>query len=142
MSKVVVDSSVVIKWFVLEPYSNEARQVLREYEMGVLNLLAPDFMLAEFGNILWKKRRFQGLQESDAQLIIDAFRRLTFVLTPTSVLLEEAYRLAISHQCTVYDALYLALSVREQCRFVTADRPLVNSVGTSLPGVIWVKNWT
>jgi predicted nucleic acid-binding protein len=55
--------------------------------------------------------------------------------------LEEAYRLAVTHQRTVYDSLYLALSVREGCQFVTGDLRLVNAVGTALPNVAWVGNW-
>jgi predicted nucleic acid-binding protein len=59
--KVVVDSSVVIKWFVEEPYVVEAHRILEAYETGTLLLLAPDLLYAEVGNIIWKKHRFQGL---------------------------------------------------------------------------------
>jgi predicted nucleic acid-binding protein len=93
------------------------------------------------GNIVWKKQRFQGLAAADAYLIIDAFRMLTFSLTSSATLLDEAVRLAITHQRTVYDALYVALSVREQCRYVTADERLVNAIGAVFPNVLWVVNW-
>jgi predicted nucleic acid-binding protein len=36
MDTIVVDSSVAIKWFVVEPYSNEARRILNEYQTGTL----------------------------------------------------------------------------------------------------------
>jgi predicted nucleic acid-binding protein len=58
MSKLVVDSSVVIKWFVVEPYSAEARRILTDYQNGVCTLLAPDLMNAEIGNIIWKNTFF------------------------------------------------------------------------------------
>lgn len=141
MDKVVVDSSVVIKWFVVEPYSAEARRLLSAYQSGALALLAPEFLLAEFGNIVWKQQRFRGMAGSDAQRIIDDFRAIRFVLTPITNILGTAYRLAVTQQCTVYDALYLALSVQQQCRFVTADGRLINTVGATLPGVTWVANW-
>jgi predicted nucleic acid-binding protein len=134
----VVDSSVAIKWLVTEPYSTEARRVLDEYQSGALTLLAPDLIYAEVGNIVWKKHRFQGLAAADAQLIIDAFRALTFTITPTSALLDDAYRLAVTHHRTVYDAMYLALSAREQCRLVTADEKLVNALGPSFPRIVWI----
>ena len=140
MDKVVVDSSVVIKWFVAEPYSSEARRLLNEYEMGTLALLAPDLLYAEIGNIVWKKQRFQGLAASDARSIIEAFRMLTFSLTSSATLLDDAYHLAVAHQRTVYDALYLALSMREQCRYLTADERLVNAIGAAVPNVVWVAN--
>jgi predicted nucleic acid-binding protein len=51
MDKVVVDSSVAIKWFVVEPYSVEAHYILEAYQAGTLTLLAPDLLYAEVGNI-------------------------------------------------------------------------------------------
>ena len=142
MDKIVVDSSVVIKWFVVEPFSTEARRILDEYATGALALHAPDLINAEVGNVVWKKHRFQGLAAEDAQQIIDEYRNLTFVLTPTADLLDDAFRLAVTHERTVYDALYIALSVREQCHYVTADEKLVNAVSASLPNVLWVANWS
>jgi len=139
---IVVDSSVVIKWFVVEPLSVESRHILDRYQAGTLTLHAPDLIHAEVGNIVWKKHRFQGLAAADAQQIIEEFQRLPFVLTPTADLLSEAFRLAIAHERTVYDALYLALSVREQCPYVTADEKLVNAIRTAFPNVVWVANWS
>jgi len=97
--------------------------------------------LAEVGNIVWKKQRFQGLASADAQMIIDAFRALTLTITPTSALLDDAYRLAITYQRSVYDGMYLALSAREQCRLVTADEKLVNALGSSFPSLVWIGDW-
>jgi predicted nucleic acid-binding protein len=142
MEDVVVDSSVAVKWFVVEPYSAEARSILDGYRSGEVTLLAPDLIYAEFGNIIWKKHQFQGLAERDAALIIGAFQKLTLSLTSSAVLLEQAYHLAVTHHRTVYDAMYLALSLRERCRYVTADEKLVNSVGTAFPNAIWIGNWT
>jgi predicted nucleic acid-binding protein len=103
MSQLVVDSSVVVKWFVVEPYSTEARRILNDYQTGVLTLLAPDLINAEIGNIVWKKHIFQGMAAADAQRVIDTFRTLHLVQTPTAALLESAYRLAVKHRRTVYD---------------------------------------
>ena len=52
MAKVVVDSSVAIKWFLPESLSSHARRLLDDYESGSLDLLlAPDLIYAELGNI-------------------------------------------------------------------------------------------
>ena len=59
---------------------------------------------------MWKKHRFQGLAAEDAEEILAAFRLVTFGVTSCAALLEEAYRLAVTHQRTVYDAMYLALT--------------------------------
>lgn len=140
--QLVVDSSVAIKWLVPEPYSEQARLILNDYQKGELDLLAPDLIYAEVGNIVWKKQAFQGLAVTDAQLVIDTFRTLTFSITPTAVLLADAYSLAVRHQRTVYDMLYVALGQQENCRFVTADEKLVNAIHNAFPSVIWIANWT
>lgn len=138
MERSVIDSSVAIKWFVVEPYSREARALLDEYQTGELDLLAPDLIYAEVGNIVWKKHRLQGLAVPDAQSIIDTFCLIKFNVTATAVLLTDAYHLAVAHQRTVYDALYIALSLRESCKFITADEKLVNAIGGTFPNVIWI----
>ncbi|MFL5800784.1 MAG: type II toxin-antitoxin system VapC family toxin [Roseiflexaceae bacterium] len=141
MSQLVVDSSVMVKWFIVEPYSTEARRILSDYQAGLLTLLAPDLLNAEIGNIVWKKHVLQGMAAADAQLIIDTFRTLTVVQTPNASLLDAAYRLAVTHRRTVYDMLYVALSIQESCQLVTADEKLVNAIGAALPNIIWLGNW-
>jgi len=141
MTQLVVDSSVVLKWFFPEPYTLEARHILNDYQAGVLDLFAPDLIYAEVGNIVWKKHRFQGLEASDAKQILTLFGRLTLKIFSCSLLLDQAYQLAVTHQRTVYDALYLALSLREQCPFVTADERFANALSSHFTNIIWVADW-
>jgi len=142
MTPLVIDSGVIVKWFILEPYATEARSIRKAYWAGQFILLAPEFINAEIGNIVWKKYRRQELSADDAQDVIDEFRALTFRLTSTADLLEDAYNLAVKYQRTVYDMLYVALSLREQCSFVTADEKLANAITPALSNVIWLGNWT
>jgi predicted nucleic acid-binding protein len=90
---------------------------------------------------VWKKHCFQGLAAEDAEAVLAAFRLVSFMVTSGAALLEEAYRLAVTHQRTVYDAMYLALSLREHYRWVTADERIVNALGGLFPQIIWVANW-
>ena len=141
MVNIVVDSSVAIKWFVVEPYSDEARKILDEYKAGEINLLAPDLINAEVGNIVWKKHRLQALNVEEAREIIDTFENITFTFTSCADLLNKAYVLAIAHERTVYDMMYVALSQKENCQFVTADERMVNAIGSHFPKVVWIANW-
>ncbi|MEQ8464571.1 type II toxin-antitoxin system VapC family toxin [Coleofasciculus sp. E1-EBD-02] len=142
MKKVVIDSSVAIKWYVPQPYSSQAIQILNDYQAGTIALLAPDLIYAEVGNITWKLYRFQGLSASDAQTIIDAFQLVKFNRVPAASLLKDAYQFAVTYQRSVYDSLYIALSLRQQCQFVTADQKLVNAVSATHPNVISIGNWS
>ncbi len=141
MNRLVVDSSVVVKWFVPEVGSDIADQILELYKSRTLRFLAPDLLFAEVGNIVWKKRRFQDLAVEDGQAIVRAIRWIDFEITPIAELLGEAYELAEVHQRTVYDSLYLALSVREDVPFVTADLKLVHAVERALPNVFDLEDW-
>ena len=141
MDQVVIEASVAVKWFVVEPYSNEARRVLDTYQSGKASFHAPDLLPSEFANTIWKKQLFQGLAEADAKDIFAAFRRLQIALVPAMSLLDDAYKLAITHRRSVYDALALALSLREKCPLVTADERFVNALTGSHSQVIWVGNW-
>jgi predicted nucleic acid-binding protein len=141
MGKIVVDSSVVIKWFVPEPLSAESRRVLDGYQSGSFMLIAPDLLAAEIGNIVWKKYCFQGLAKADAEQIITSFREVDIEFTPAAELLSEALRIAMIHERTVYDSLYIALSERENCDYITADKRLVNEMSKSFPKTVWVANW-
>ena len=125
----------------MEPLSVEARRILDDYQAGTLSLIAPDLINAELGNIVWNKQTFQGLGAEDAKAIIDGFPKLEIAFTPTTELLGDAYNLAITHRRTVYDSLYLALSIRKKCQLVTADERLVNAVSTAHPAVVWLANW-
>jgi len=142
VKEVVVDSSVAIKWFVPQGNSTKAREILDAYQDCNLTILAPDLIYAEVGNIVWKLHRFQGVSQVDAEAILNTFQAIEFGITPSSLLLSDAYRFAVAHQRTVYDSLYLALSLRRQCQLVTGDEKLVNSVSSSFPNVIMIENWS
>ncbi len=142
MTNLVIDSGVAVKWFVSEPYEAEAERIFNDYLANNLALLAPDFIYAEFGNIMWKKQAFQGFSTTDADLIVEKFRtQINLTTTSAADLLEDAYILAVTHKRTVYDMLYLALSLQEHCQFVTADEKLVNAVGTMFPNMVWLAHW-
>ncbi|MCY7347334.1 MAG: type II toxin-antitoxin system VapC family toxin [Pyrinomonadaceae bacterium] len=141
MKNLVVDSGITVKWFVEESDSNIAQLIYDEYESGNLSLLAPDLIYAEYGNIIWKKQIFQGISATEAEFACKKFQNISFVLTPNPLLFDDAYRLAVKYQRTFYDSLYLALSVRENCAFVTADERFYNSVRQDFPQMILLASW-
>ena len=141
MAKLVVDSGIAVKWFVPEPDSIHAELIYQDYQNGSFDFHAPDLIHAEFGNIIWKKRIFQSLSEPSGNAAISSFQNINFNLTATTLLFDDAFRIAIQHQRTFYDSLYLALAARENCDFVTADEKLYNAVKTAFPSVILLANW-
>ena len=142
MRDIVIDASVAAKWFLDEPHSTEALDILKKVLDDELSLLAPDHIYAEIGNTLWKRTNAGTIVVSDAQDFISDFLRIKITLVSTADLLSDAYHLAIKYKRSVYDSLYLALSQREQCQFVTADEKLVNAVGPALSNVVLLANWS
>jgi predicted nucleic acid-binding protein len=116
MKKVVVDASVVAKWFVPEIHSEAAARILDPD----IALYAPDLIGPEFGNILWKVRR-KEITRDEADEIMTAFASLPLEIRPSPALLSSAFHLASEFDRTVSDSLYLALAVAEECALITAD---------------------
>lgn len=142
MTQLVVDTSVAVKWFIAEVNTAEAHKIYAKYQTGELTLLAPDLICAEIGNVIWQKQMFEGMAASDAQIVLADFRAIAIKLTSDADLLDEAYQLAVSYECAVYDAMFLALSVREGCQLVTADQKLLNKVASAFSNVVLLANWS
>ena len=85
MSKLVVDASVAAKWLVTEPLSDKALDVL-----GSSDEYAPDLLLAEVGNILWKKARRGEVSPSEARRIAGALVAAPLRIHPAAPLLLGA----------------------------------------------------
>src|SRR6188474_2491749 len=135
MSRHVVDASVVIKWFVEEIHADQARELQDDqYE-----LVAPDLLWPESGNILWKKVQRAELMADEARLICAGLDEQPIHIFPSSLVLEPALEIALETGRTVYDSCYLALAVLTECQLVTADQRLVNSLQGSqyARSVLW-----
>jgi predicted nucleic acid-binding protein len=116
----VVDASVVIKWFVNEPLHENARQILTSRE----ELHAPDLLISEIGNIAWKKMMRGEIEETHAQSIALSLRGLPITLRPSVELIDRALQIATAIKHPVYDCLYLACAETLGSRLVTADEKL------------------
>lgn len=120
MSAYVIDASVAVKWFVSEPHSGEAPALLDP----TLTPHAPDLLSAEVSNALWKKPRRRELTPGEARLVLRGLASVPLEVPPIRQLAAGALDLALDAGCTVYDAVYLALAVHQDCRLVTADQRL------------------
>lgn len=125
---IVVDASVAVKWVVAETGSDDAVRLRSEFDF-----LAPDLIVAECANILWKKAARRELTRVEAVLASKLVTRSGVRLVNLSGLGEVATALAIDLGHPAYDCVYLALARERSCRFVTADRRLVTVVRQRAP---------
>jgi predicted nucleic acid-binding protein len=120
----VVDASVVVPLLVDETDTAAARAMADDEP----DLFAPELILAEALNVLWKKQRLGQIDDamrSDAvRLICPPLVRLVALLP----LARQASALAQELDHPVYDCFYLALAEREGVPLVTADKRLIVKV--------------
>ncbi len=136
----VVDASIAAKWFVLEPDSERARDVLA----ADMLLAAPDLLVAEVANVLWKRERAGHIAAEQVDAALAELPLVFGELAPASALSTRAMRIARTLDHPVYDCLYLALSEVADATLVTDDARLARRVaGTPWEArVVTLAKWT
>ena len=122
----VIDASVLIKFYVPEILSDKAEELLNRVAQGDVMLLAPDLIYSEVGNILWKKQRMKELTRSEVEEITDAIVSLPLKIEASKLLLPLAIDIGIAYKITIYDALYLSMARIYEIKMMTADRKLAD----------------
>ena len=117
----VVDTSVAVKWVVPEALSENAARILASEE----DLVAPDLLLVEVANALWKKTARRELSSSEAGRVLDVLLSSGLVIRSTRPLLNRALTLADRLAHPVYDCVYLALAEHERATLITGDERLL-----------------
>jgi len=114
----VIDTSVVVKWFVEEDGFESARSLITSGQKRI----APEFVIAEMANVLQRKVRTGELGDLQA---ITALRSVPYFfekLIPSTDLVEAAFTLSRVLDHSVYDCMFLALALNGQsARLVTGD---------------------
>jgi predicted nucleic acid-binding protein len=138
----VVDASVGIKLFVVEPLSDRADALFaRLTATPPARLYVPDLFFIECTNILWKYVWRFGYSSEAAQQDVFDLTRLPFQVASMVDLAEAALALAIAQQVTAYDAAYVALAQRLSLPLVTADEALVRHLAGAGFDVRWLGEW-
>jgi predicted nucleic acid-binding protein len=119
----IIDASIAVKWVIEEKGTPEALRLRRRAKM-----LAPDLLVPECSNILWKKVQRAELSKEEAILAARLLQTAEIELLPNRSLLELATRTAIEINHPAYDCLYLASAIERNCRFVTADERFVRKL--------------
>ena len=130
--KLVIHANVLIKLYVPEVLSQKADSLFRDAENRRIDLIAPDLIYPEAGNILRKKQRLKELSRPDVEEITEAMLSLPLVVEPVKLLLPLAVDIAIGYNITVYDAAYVALATVYKTTLVTADKKLVDNLSKTI----------
>ncbi len=135
----IVDASVVCKWYLPEDNHNLAKRLLTDE----LSLLAPELLFAEVGNVLWKRLRRETVDPKEMNRIHWHLSRSLHRVVPLSDLFVPALRIATIIDHPVYDCFYLALAERENAPLMTADERLITRLTSTqwAPLVVSLAKW-
>jgi predicted nucleic acid-binding protein len=104
-------------------------------------LLAPDLLLPETGSVFIKKVRAGDMIEAIARRGLEDIPRLVQLIPSGRSLLDRAMDIALAHQRSFYDSLYVALALERNCPFITADERLDNALKLVFPQtVLWIED--
>ena len=129
--KIVVDASVAFKWYAEETWTQEARNMIDDYQNGHIDIASVALMPFEVLNAL---RYAPNMGVIDLQTIAESLEKLSLDLRLLEgELSEKTVENALRYGITVYDSSYLSLGELEEIPVYTADeRLLKNAKNTCL----------
>lgn len=124
MSEIVVDTSVIIKWYVPEQHHEQARALRDAYLDGKFDLVAPALMPFEAINALKYSGHYEGERLEEASKSLPEYGIDLIPLNKTGPIAEIANNLDV----TIYDAAYIALAQKLDTKAYTADGNLLDDL--------------
>ncbi len=123
--EVVLDTSVIVKWFTQEENSDKALVYLKAFQNDEITIIVPSLLFYELGNTFIKKngsadmaadikQKLQNLQLEIRDVGLEWFRKI--------------YENSLDYSITFYDAAYITLMQNRNCELITADRKLYEKV--------------
>ena len=118
--EIIIDSSVVVKWFSSEAKSVEAIALLDAYTQGTVELTVSEVLYCEVANALRFKPDYDVEKWKNA--IAQLFKLHMNVTHLTQDLANRTGEIAYDGKVTFYDALPVAIAERKKTLCITADK--------------------
>lgn len=127
--KLVLDASAVVRIIEGSPQAAAMGEALAAADL----VLAPELMLTEVANALWRLQRAGQLEGAGLQQRFERAVALVDHIEPDRTLQAEALVLATNLDHPVYDCLYLVLARQEVAVLLSADQSLMKLAARVLP---------
>ncbi|MCS7115653.1 MAG: type II toxin-antitoxin system VapC family toxin [Candidatus Bathyarchaeota archaeon] len=124
--KVVLDASVVAKWYLREKYSEQALKLRDEYVSGRIAIAVPALLEYEVLNALKYSGAYSELELMDVARSLNKYGFEYWRLK--GKLKDETIKIANKYDLTIYDASYLALCTIMKTKFYTSDEELLSKI--------------
>ena len=142
MTTYVIDTSALVKLVIPEDHSDTVSDIAELFRSSRIQLVAPDIVLLECANVLWKHARRDNAPISTLMAGMETLRKLEIRLVPQDELIDDALRFALDVGIAVYDAVFCVTARRNQSELITADLRLVNSLAGSDIRSITLQAWS
>ncbi|MHB8361063.1 MAG: type II toxin-antitoxin system VapC family toxin [Thermoplasmataceae archaeon] len=110
----VIDSSIIAKYVSKE----QGWEEVGDYIFSGFTLR---FSIIEISNVLWKKIRKNEMSLENSMTIITDLKE-SLAIKDDLDLLPDALKISITHEISVYDALFITLTIKEKGSLITCDR--------------------
>jgi predicted nucleic acid-binding protein len=119
--KVVLDTNCAIEIALNKKEGDRLKTLLDESDQ----VLAPDLLVPEFVNALWKYHQFDQLSLEIRDGALRVLLNLVETFVPSTQLYRRAFALSHAQKTrAAYDMFYLALALRENAVLLTLDATL------------------
>lgn len=124
MNEVILDTSVVLKWFAEEQRGSGAAHELRgDYEAGRLSVTVPALLFLELLNVAGRRWTWD---ETALLALADSLGDLLFEVAEPELQLLASW---VARGLTAYDAAYVALAEERGLPLVTDDQMIIAIAG-------------
>lgn len=127
MKMAVIDTSVIVKWFLTEEdEADKAAKLLNSYIRKEIFLAVPFLVVYELGNVLKTQRQIPLERKS---LFLKDFFNLELTFTPfDDHVAAKTLETSIEYDLTYYDASFLVAAEEVDAMLITADKRFYNKV--------------
>lgn len=121
MTGYALDTSVVLQWYheTKELHIKEAKRILDDLRLGLIEIVIPDMLPLELQNALIKGK---GLSIKEVNSILrDLFEMPIKIINVNMPILEITTEFMKKYNLASYDAYFLALAEYEGCKLISDD---------------------
>jgi predicted nucleic acid-binding protein len=125
LSYVVLDASVILKWFVTSKERGviEARELRAQYQAGRLVVLVPSLLFIEILNVAGRRWRWEEPALMD---LTAALEDLLFEVAEPGLVHVASW---VARGLTAHDSSYVALAEERGVRLVSDDQTILEVAG-------------
>jgi predicted nucleic acid-binding protein len=134
---VVLDASVIVKWYCEEKDSDKAVEIKELYREHLIDIIVPDLLFYEVINAI----RFNTdiTSESKKKIAKNLFAIGFDTFTPSKDQFIEALELALKKNLTIYDSIYYIIAKDAGGIYVTADESFWKKIRSK--SIVLLKDW-